>query len=303
MAQFERAAVLSNPVCTRAKTVQRRVAELADSPFGRHLEVIVTEPEREATENKIRSRLRPGDVLCVAGGDGTVNTAVRSAGEVPVLPLWGGNGNDLAHMLNGRPTNRPSRLLEKGKVVAIRPIQGSITTESGTTTEIASSYAGFGAGALGALYLNDGVHREKLFYSLAGMRLLYEADLLLRSFAASEPFSVCRDGKEQDIFDLTVANGPRIAKFGRLPLRLTEERQFAFGVEEKGIWPIARRMGALAIGRPDGEYITDGAYEFTLLSNTLAHFDAEPQILFAGTHVSIRQAETPFYAVTTVNDP
>ncbi|HEU4913874.1 MAG TPA: diacylglycerol kinase family protein [Candidatus Saccharimonadales bacterium] len=298
MAAFERAVVLTNPMCTRAKSVRRRVAELADSPYGRHLEVIPTKPDREATEEKIRQCLQPGDVLCVAGGDGTVNTAIRSA-NVPILPLWGGNGNDLAHMLNGRPVRRPSRLLERAEVVPIRPIRGDISIADENTTEIAGSYAGFGAGALGALRLDDGGHRKKIFYSIAAARMLYEADLLLKSLAEAQPFTVTRDGEKQSVYDITLANGPRIAKVGRLPVQLTEERCFAFETTDKSFMPITQRMGALAIGRPSGSYITDKTYDFTVHEPVLAHFDAEPQILPPDTHVSLSLAEEPFYAVTT----
>src|SRR6185437_8881055 len=95
----------------------------------------------------------------IAAGDGTVNLIVdlllhdpaltTEQRQTPILPLWGGNANDLANMLNGAATrSKLRRLLQHGHVVSIRPIICTLSTPGGSRQVYAAAcYASFGASA------------------------------------------------------------------------------------------------------------------------------------------------------------
>jgi diacylglycerol kinase family enzyme len=309
--RFERVVALVNPVSTGgiAKGEQspaaRRLAELHASKYGHAVLKLDTLKEPEATQERLHKELEAGDVLCIFGGDGTINTAVKALTspelrrlKVPILPMWCGNGNDLANMLNGRP-NPAAEVLDNANIQSIRPIAARVRNETGVVNELAAVYMGLGAGALGSKRLDTQEHRQRRFYDNPLGRIAYEVPMLLKTFVDSPEFTIEEDGELKNCFDITVANGPRMAKFAKLPVNLFEEQLFAFRVDNKRTLPIARRMLALGMGTPHGEYITDTPWEFTVKDFVPAHFDAESQVLPPDTEVSIRQFETPYYALTS----
>lgn len=311
---YERVVALVNPACTgNANTIEEpsihRLEELRASKYGRKLLEITTHPESERTQELLHSTLEAGDVLCVVGGEGTVNTAVRalvdpglSHLEVPIVPTWDGNGHDAANMLNGRPKHI-SDVLDRGKKVPIRPINTRVHGNGEPKQEIAAVYMGIGAGAIGATRLNDKDHRKRRFYQSPAGRIAYEVPMLLGSFVDAQEFMIQEgdDPEPKPCYDITVASGPRIAKFAKLPVNLLEEELFAFRVERKNTTAIARRMLALGLGVPSGTYLRkEEALEFTVLDSVAAHFDAEHQILKPGTDIRVKLHETPYYAISTV---
>jgi len=309
--RFGRVVALVNPASTGgvAKGEQspaaRRLAELHASKYGRAVLRIDTHEETKATQEQLHRQLEAGDVLCIFGGDGTINSAIKaltspelSRLEVPILPMWCGNGNDLANMLNGRP-KPASEVLDAATIRPVRPIATRLHSEAGIVNELAAVYMGLGAGALGSRRLDAKEHRRRRFYNNPLGRIAYEVPMLLKTFADSPEFTIEEQGELKSCFDITVANGPRMAKFAKLPVDLFEEELFAFRVDNKGTLPIARRMAALGIGIPNGTYMTNGTLDFTVKDQVLAHFDAESQIISPDTEVSIRQFETPYYALAS----
>ncbi|HSD56064.1 MAG TPA: diacylglycerol kinase family protein [Candidatus Saccharimonadales bacterium] len=304
--QIGRVVILENPACTGAQSVAReRIEELEASRYAGNILRLTTHVEGERTVDLLRSNLEEGDALCIAGGDGTVRqglTAVMTPElvplQVPLVPMWCGNGNDLAHMLNGRP--KPlSGVLEQGKIAPVRSIRALIQDERGTREELASIYSEVGAGAIGAERLNDKNHRARRLYKYALGRIAYEVPTLLGSFAEAQLFDIEEDGQLRQIYDIAVANGSRMAKFARLPVNLFDEKLFAFRATERQVWPIARRMAALGMGIPRGEYIAEEPLTFTVKDRVMMHFDAETQVLEPDTVVSIGQHKMPYYTVTT----
>ena len=310
---FERVVTLVNPACTgNVNTIEEpvihRLEELRGSKYGRKLLEITTHPESERTQELLHDTLQAGDVLCVVGGEGTVNAAVRalvdpglSHLEIPIVPTWDGNGHDTANMLNGQP--KPiSDVLDRGVKVPIHPIDTRVHGNGEPRREIAAVYMGIGAGAIGAARLNDKDHRKRRFYKNSLGRIAYEVPMLLESFVDAQEFMI-QEGDEPEpkpCYDITVANGPRIAKFAKLPINLLEEELFTFRVERKNTTAITRRMLALGLGVPSGRYLKkEESLEFTVLSSVAAHFDAEHQILEPGTDISIQQHTTPYFALST----
>ncbi len=128
MPAFNHFVVLVNPASTNAARVEHSISELRRMyPAG---EVVVrhTLPTEKANRRQIArwaAGFRPGTLLCIGAGDGTVNLVVEvllqapglsaEARRTPILPLWGGNANDLACMLNGPAGKTCTAYSPKGK--------------------------------------------------------------------------------------------------------------------------------------------------------------------------------------------
>ena len=119
----QRVVILENPVSTRAAEMAVRLHGVHHE-YGKSIVTLPTTGETERDETALAELLEPGDVLCIAGGDGTVNLAVnvlaeeeQSAKRIPILPVWGGNGNDLARTLNGsRGRRKVEQIIREGEV-------------------------------------------------------------------------------------------------------------------------------------------------------------------------------------------
>src|SRR5208282_6264938 len=110
---FQKVIFLVNPASTHIAQAMKRINELQKLFPQDVIELTSTSAEgREANAQIIVSladRLGPNTLLCVAAGDGTASLVIETlvlskalsdnARQAIVLPLWGGNANDLAHML------------------------------------------------------------------------------------------------------------------------------------------------------------------------------------------------------------
>src|SRR5689334_6949576 len=113
--EFERCIVVRNPASTNSQRCRRWVSELRQAfPKAQITEVTTLPGGRAANQKLLQAHARqlgPRTLLAIAAGDGTVNMVVEmlfdggrfsaKALKTPILPLWCGNANDLAHMLCG----------------------------------------------------------------------------------------------------------------------------------------------------------------------------------------------------------
>lgn len=309
---FDRIVIVTNPTSTRAAQIHHLIDELEASTYGKRLHTIHTKADIDSTTEILQNTLHPGDVVVVAGGDGTVHQIINALANgtllgqrIPILPLWGGNGNDMAHMLNGRSTRRPSKLLQQGKVTAIYPIQVHYTSDEDNAQRLAGYCVGIGATAYGALCLNEAAYRRRIGYKNKFVRQLYEAHALTKALSEISTYTI-EDGQGiRTIFERTIANGPRMAKYGKLPVKLTEQRLFVTDIAEKHTLAVAGWLGRLVcqplVGPPSGYYL-EGGQELSFAIRhkpTFMHFDAETHVLPPDSEVHITQASHPFYAIST----
>jgi diacylglycerol kinase family enzyme len=254
-------------------------------------------------------QLGPHTLLCIAAGDGTVGMVVEmlvqdpgipeKARLTPIFPLWGGNANDLAHMLNGNAyRNRVHETLTKGAVIAVHPLECALTMPDGTvTTRIAACYASFGATAFVAARLNEHDVRHNPVRRLPGGRLVAEFVAGFLALARAPSFTVMERGSEKVVYERTFTNGSRFAKMERLPLKLTDDAFMQHIVEEKQLHTVMPRLWR-AMQKKFVAQFRENQVEFTVGRDIMAQFDGESAEIPAGTNVYISLASQPFWALS-----
>ena len=160
-------------------------------------------------------------MLCVAGGDGTVSTAVSvlvgaelSSHKIPLLAIRAGNANDLAIMLNGRRrARRPVQVLETAAVTAVTPLHCTLESPEATHEILATCYVGFGFTGTSAEILNNREHRGHFLYRWKASRFILETAKLLPALHRSRPFTVTVPGMDApaSLHDITIANAQHMS--------------------------------------------------------------------------------------------
>lgn len=311
MVEFKRFIVIRNPASTNAGRLQRRIDELRQVCPCAEIDVIRTS-SKEADQRlleKCADKLGKDTLLCIAAGDGTINSIVRQlltdkhlpkeAAQTPVLPLWCGNANDLAVMLNG-PSRRAhiKNILERGRPVPVLPLECSLTDKDGGAPRkyIAICYASFGASAFAARLLHKFVRRHNFLHKIPGGRLLHEIAVVTRALAQSRRFSISEGDKSKAIYERIFLRGSHFAKVPATPLRLTDGSLQGATVKHKQFFALMMRIAAMGRGRRRN---TAGQAEFKVLDKAWAQFDGEIVQVPAGTKVKIHLSDKPFYALST----
>jgi diacylglycerol kinase family enzyme len=302
MISFDHFIVFLNPAGTGAKRSWARVSEL-QSLFPNHtVDIVYTSTDgRDANRQLIAgesARLGPKTLLCIGGGDGTVSGVIdtlmthpglmASARQTPILPLWGGNANDLAYMLNGSSSSISlKQLFTKAAVVPVQPLECVLTYKNGETKKrIAICYASFGGTAYASKRMTEAEHRNHPLRKLPASRMLYEAAASVREFMKAPSFAVEEAGKQKIVYERTIINGARFAKTGVLPIRLDQKAFFDYTLENKGL--LASPIEFLESTRKESvpNFLKTNA-EFNIQQTTLAQFDGETQEIPAGTKVRV----------------
>jgi diacylglycerol kinase family enzyme len=311
---FERYIVLCNPVSTDAHKTAQRIREIRQLAPQQEIIIINTVPggleANAALLQAYGDRLGEQTLLCIAGGDGTVNMALNillgdpsfssEARRTPILPLWAGNANDLACMLNGSPLRTSLKaVLTKGRVVAIHPLVCKLEHADGTEeTHRAASYASFGASGFAMQKLERSIRTRSPMRQPAVSRFGLEFVEVSRLLLRAPRFAINEAGKRKVIFERVFLNGSRFAKIAAVPLSLTERRYHRATVGHKSLWTLLFHLAELVRDRA-GRRVGATHDEFTVLDTAWAQFDGEPVRIPAGTHVDITLSDRPFYALST----
>ena len=162
---------LVNPVSRSGLKVFKAFSNILDE-YGYPYESFITESRGHARELVRRVK---GEVILVAGGDGTlnevINGVIENELEVFVAPIFGGTGCDVARSLEVKrnPRERISEIL-KGEVKEVHPVL--LVTSEGSRYFVGVSDAGFGAKVA---YSFNGLRRfGRLGYALGVLNTLYE---------------------------------------------------------------------------------------------------------------------------------
>lgn len=308
---FKNILIIYNPASTNSKRVQKRLAEIENLLPEVKITTIQTSPKgRQATQKAIVSKsslLGPDTLLCIAAGDGTVNVVIETLmlsenltpnmRKTPILPLWGGNANDLAHMLNGySQTAKLENIFKVGKIVEINPLKITLINKGDTNVRIAACYASFGATAFAANHINRPAHRGKKLASVPVMRLIAEASTIGRAFVNVSKFKIHEDDKHHNLYEYALINGSRIAKFERVPIRLTDNAFYMIKVTRKH--PIVLLYLLQLLKRRRFGRITSKQRIFEIKQQTWLQLDGEVIKVEAGTQIKAELNKQPFYALS-----
>lgn len=235
-------------------------------------------------------------LVTIAGGDGTVSSVIntliehmpkKAAPRLYVLPLWGGNANDLSYMLNGLHTSvKQQRLLSTSSVVSIPFIKVDLAAPHDTRTVYACCYASFGASAYAARQLDaQRFSAQKAMRWFPPLLVLRELLFVIRAFLLSPLHVVEINNRETVFYEHTIINGSRIAKVNRVPIELDEPTFFHALVERKDpsiLITVARAL----LGRPDTLYAKKTNLSFTIKKPLDAQIDGEMLHLTENTKVT-----------------
>ncbi len=160
-----------NPVSRSGLKVYSRYINLVRE-YGYKYEVFFTEGRGHATNI---TRNVGGDVILVAGGDGTLNEVINGVLlnnlDIPVAPVFGGTGCDVARSLGAKknPEKRFEEILSMG-IKFVHPVM--LKTGEGLRYFVGVSDIGFGAVVA---YRFDGLRRfGRMGYAIGVMQTLYE---------------------------------------------------------------------------------------------------------------------------------
>ncbi len=309
--ELSRIIIVVNPQSTNVHRIEKRGNELHKLFPDKTIALVETSFRTAELSAKLKKQFnkKPGITLvCIGGGDGTVHAVINALmqlapainlAKTPILPLWGGNANDLAYMLNGVPSRSSMRiLLGRGKIVPVHPFE--IITQCGDhkETRYAACYASFGASAYAASELEKpAARREKIQAKSTLSVLVHEINRFVRAILEAPGFAAEQEGQRIKIFDQIFANGSRMGKLDHLPVRL-HERKFYWAVKSEKQPTFWFYVLWLLRGERYG-VITDKTSSFTTKERAWAQFDGEATSLPRNTTVTIGHAKTPFYAIST----
>jgi phosphatidylglycerophosphate synthase/diacylglycerol kinase family enzyme len=310
---FDRYVFIRNPNSTEAHRTNVRLKELRSAQPQADIIILETHPggrdNNQHLLEHLQGKLGPRTLLCVAAGDGTVNLMLNilmygshlsaEARKTPLLPLWCGNANDLAHMLNGHASRMTmKRLLRDSTVVSIHPISCTLTPAGkAPVTHVAACYASFGASAYATEELERTVRKSPM-RRFGGTRFGQEVIAVFRALIEVPTFTISQGSQTKVIFERTYLNGSRFAKVIGSPLLLTDKAFHMAMIEHKHFVAVLLHVLGLAEGR-EGARITMVYDQFTLKEKVWAQFDGEAIQVPSDTEVEMSVSDEAFYALST----
>lgn len=311
---FEQFLVVKNPSSTNAKLAARCIAELRRLFPVIPLETItLTAQDHEMPYRFLEQyadKLGPSTLVCIAGGDGTAKAVVEAllmSGNLPsearlsvVLPLWGGNANDLATMINGFGSpGKMKDIFGKGKLMPIYPLECIMRMQrKGRMVRLAACYISFGALANLSRRLNEPPHRKSWLHLIPGGRHLQELATTFGALVESPTFFVTEHGTKQPTFEKLFANGSRIGRLQALPGQLNDNTFYQVDLETKNPIRVLGRLLEYATGRTPHHKLQRPT-RFITHTGTWAQFDGEALFVPERTKVTIKLAREPFYTLST----
>ncbi len=188
-----------NPVARSGLKIYKKFSNLVEE-YGYAYETFYTEGRGHARELVKSVR---GDVIMVAGGDGTLNEVVNGMIdykiELPVAPIFGGTGCDVARSLGvkRKPVERFDEILGFN-IKRVNPVL--LKTSEGYRYFVGVSDLGFGAKVA---YSFDGLRRfGRLGYAIGVLNTLYELEPLRVNMEVEGKYY------EGDIIMVVFANSP-----------------------------------------------------------------------------------------------
>jgi diacylglycerol kinase family enzyme len=311
--EFKQVLIIWNPASTNSRRINKRLKELYSIFDPEIITTIETSPDgREANRKlvlKHKDKLGPKTLVCIGAGDGTVNLVAETLLSNPslsdimrssvILPLWGGNANDLGNMLNGYSIFTPlEEIFNQGKIIDIKPLKVTLRHKGQKDVRIAACYASFGATAYSAHRINNPPHRHNSLRNIPVLRVFRETYTVIRAFVDVPIFTTSDKNSEQKtkMYEYAFINGSRIAKIERMPVKLTENKFLVGKIYEKQL--IVGLYILQIFRKRKGGYLTGEKQEFTIHRPTWLQLDGEVIEISPQTTVQVELNEYPFRALS-----
>ncbi|MFI5271338.1 MAG: diacylglycerol/lipid kinase family protein [Candidatus Saccharimonadales bacterium] len=307
---FDNCVVVVNPTSSSYDKGQQYIRQL-DALFKSNLEVIemrMSDYERPSwLITRLNSVLNSNTLLCIAGGDGTVNIIVDSmlrssavsdlAKQATILPLWAGNANDLAHMVNGNPPSSIESILNNGEKIPVYPLLVTTVTGNKSTSKLAVNYVSLGASAYASVRISSPGHRHKRIYRLPGARNLTDMASVTRAFVGAATFESDIEGLKRSIYDIALINGPRIAKVSRIPIKLSDKNFFEILIVRKHPLILSYLMELFRGITVERHTRTERS--FSINDPTWGQIDGEAIQIPGNTSIEVKSFSRPFNILST----
>ena len=312
--KFQQILVLRNPKSTNIELADKHIREIQSLFGATPCTVLDTAPSTLQTYTTLRehkSKLGPRTLLCIAGGDGTVNRVIdflmaepglsQHARKTVLMPLWAGNANDLAHMLNGSVLRmRLPVLFKTGQIARIYPLVCTITDKNGHRHLYhAASYIGFGISAAMSRAINRQEHRSQWWNRLHLSRLVAEIITGFRILFNPDGFTMEKGGEQYELHECSYVNGTRMGKLQPLAASLTERTFLRITVPKKDrhIMALYRWLRGSVRSRSNNASVRKD--DFATKDTIWMQCDGEPVKLGKNAQVNIRCSRMPLYVMST----
>ncbi len=328
--------ILLNPVSTGyRRLVKSQISEVVIK-YGGAVNILHSKPKEEATQDMLLSQLSEGDMLVTAGGDGLDGVAVRALmdnpdvskelQQTPILSWYGGNANAGPGELHGKSIlGTPSLLdaIRHGVVIDVHPMLGSVIADPEAidpeTEELieypkilALYFKGLGVSGSSTFELEQ-VRNHRLRRNLVGRNMVDAAAAIkgirkssyyiIRETQLNQEGEVIYQSEPQKVYETSVINGDRMAKFARLPSKLHEDGVWRMILTDKHIHTIMKDALKMSFGSPPGQLVdsqTTLRFDFETLNENdqlWAHFDGDPQTMPAKGTWTLKQHPSTYRAV------
>jgi diacylglycerol kinase family enzyme len=300
--KFNHCIIITNSASTNHRRAERLAKDAKRYFINKRIDVIEIAPAESDSFDRLVDDILPTlndrTLVCIGGGDGTISHFINKlltspklppkARKAVLLPLWGGNANDLAYMINGSAyTTNIKGILNKGRAKKIYPLEVNISNDT-KETKLASNYVSFGASAYAAKHVNELEGRHN-----ALTRFLLEIITVAKAALHTGPFKAETEGRKTVIYDLMLINGSRIAKVYRAPNRLTDRAFFELTVSRKHPY-FAGLLRGFTKRRNRKNW-----HSLKVLEQIWAQLDGEVIKIPAGSTIDIKPSDQPFYVLST----
>lgn len=304
--------VWRNPGSTNDARMQAFIHALRDSKLT-NVQCVTAEKDALAASKQRLLRLlkKHGDDcwLLLSGGDGTVGSIINFLKESnlakipPIMPLPGGNSNDIATMLHGKRILTVPRL-QAARKQNVHIMHCVLEPQEGKPVQrYAAAYISFGITAQTAQVINLPAHRTvQTDQPTEAARRLTEVRRFSDVLSRAKPFRITEAGEERLLYERILVNGRRMAKYFRLPAELSEAAFRDIAISAYGPLSNLKHLSMLATKQMHGEIRQRGEIvTFTCSEPIMSQFDGETLAIKKGTTIRISVDETPLIFISLLS--